>query len=109
MDARFLPYNGPRLRTPDQRANGIGPRVAERRAHLELTQDGLCGQIAYETKGQWTPSWADISRLEHGARLVSDLEVVVLAAVLKCSAGWLLLGEGVVLDREKPGGMDGQN
>ena len=95
-----MPYSGPRLRSPDGHANEIGPRAAARRAQLGLKQDELCARIAYVTGGQWSPGWQDISRIENGARLVTDIEIKVLAGVLECSAAWLLLGEDVVADRK---------
>lgn len=89
-----MPYSGPRLRTPDGKANDIGPRVAARRAEVGLKQDEMCARIAYATAGRWSPGWQDISRIENGARLVTDIEIKVLAEALECSAAWLLVGDG---------------
>ena len=102
-----MPYSGPRLRTSDGNANGIGRRVAARRSALNLTQDEFCGQLASQTGGRWAPRWADISRLENGVRVVTDVEVRALAETLDCSAAWLLLGEELLPDRKKFGGEGG--
>lgn len=88
-----MPRGGARLRTQDQRMNQVGPRVRDRRRHLRLEQDGLCARVAQVTDGRWNPAWQDISRIENGARTVTDLEVIALATALECSACWLLLGE----------------
>ena len=89
-----MPRGGPRLRTPDRKLNQVGPRVAERRQALQLEQDELCARLAMRTDGEWNPGWQDLSRIENGARIVSDLEVLVLAQALECSACWLLVGGG---------------
>ena len=89
-----MPRGGPRLRTKDRKLNQVGVRVQERRQSLKLEQDELCARIATATDGEWNPGWQDISRIENGARLVTDLEVVALASVLDCGAGWLLIGAG---------------
>jgi len=57
-----------------------------------MEQDELCARLAAVTEGEWAPGWQDISRLENGARMVSDLEVVALAQALDCGACWLLVG-----------------
>ena len=72
--------------------NLVGPRVQERRSALAIQQDELCARIANQTKGLWNPGWQDISRIENGSRLVSDVEVTVLSEALECSACWLLTG-----------------
>jgi hypothetical protein len=87
-----MPRGGPRLRTQNNKLNQIGPRARERRQVLHLEQDEVCARVATETRGAWNPGWQDLSRIENGARMVSDLEVLVLAQVLDCSACWLLLG-----------------
>jgi transcriptional regulator with XRE-family HTH domain len=89
-----MPRGGPRLRTPDRKLNQVGPRVAERRQALQLEQDEVCARLALRTDGEWNPGWQDLSRIENGARMVSDLEILVLAQALECSACWLLAGEG---------------
>lgn len=87
-----MPRGGPRLRTSDRKLNQIGARVQERRRELQLEQDALCARIALATEGEWNPAWQDLSRIENGARMVSDLEVLALALALNCDAGWLLTG-----------------
>lgn len=88
-----MPRGGLRLRTSDSKLNQVGLRVRQRRHALQLEQDGLCARIALATNGEWNPAWQDISRVENGARMVSDLEVLVLAQALECGACWLLMGE----------------
>jgi transcriptional regulator with XRE-family HTH domain len=85
-----MPRGTPRLRTPQNKINQIGPRVSQRRQNLGLKQDELCGRLALETNGKWSPAWQDISRIENGVRIVSDLEVLALAHALECGACWLL-------------------
>lgn len=88
-----MPRGQPRLRTSDSLLNQVGARVKARRQTLKLGQDALCGRLAQVTQGEWSPSWQDISRLENGVRIVSDLEILALAEALECSACWLLTGE----------------
>lgn len=88
-----MPRGSPRLRTSEGKLNQIGPRVQQQRERLVLTQDALCARLAQATTGGWNPGWQDISRIENGARLVSDLEIMLLASVLECSATWLFSGE----------------
>ncbi|HEY3377518.1 MAG TPA: hypothetical protein VGL77_08490 [Armatimonadota bacterium] len=73
--------------------NHIGDRVCSRRHHLKESQDALCARIANVTHGQWNPAWQDISRIEHGARIITDLELLALAQALDCAPCWLLLGD----------------
>lgn len=87
-----MPRGGPRLRTEDSKLNQIGSRVRERRLALRLEQDGVCARVAAATEGQWNPAWQDLSRIENGARMVSDLEVLALARALGCDPCWLFLG-----------------
>lgn len=88
-----MPRGGPRLRTEDGKLNQVGGRVRERRLALGLEQDELCARIATDTNGLWNPGWQDISRVENGGRLVTDLEVIVLSRVLERKPVWLLVGE----------------
>lgn len=88
-----MPRGSPRLRTTDNKVNQIGPRMRTRRREMRLTQDAMCGRIAAETGGMWNPAWQDISRIENGTRIVSDLEILALAHALACDACWLLLGK----------------
>lgn len=73
--------------------NVVGLRVRDRRTALKLKQDELCGLLAGISFGKWAPSRLDIYRIEHGDRLVSDLELIALAATLECTTGWLLHGD----------------
>jgi len=87
-----MPRGGPRLRTEERKLNQIGPRVRERRLALRLEQDGVCARVALATEGEWNPAWQDLSRIENGARIVSDLEVLALARALDCNSCWLFIG-----------------
>jgi hypothetical protein len=87
-----MPRGGPRLRTEDRKLNQVGPRVRERRQSLRLEQDEVCARVARTTDGEWNPAWQDLSRIENGARMVSDLEVLALARALECDACWLFYG-----------------
>ena len=88
-----MPRGGPRLRSDDGKMNGLGARVSERRHALGIEQDDLCARIAQLTDGKWNPAWQDISRIENGARTVTDLEVIILAHALEYSPCLLLTGE----------------
>ena len=88
-----MPRGGARLRTSDGKMNLVGYRVKDCRQRLRLGQDELCARIALETNGGWNPAWQDMSRIENGARNVTDIEVLALANALDCSPCWLLLGE----------------
>jgi hypothetical protein len=66
--------------------------VSLRRRAVGISQDNLCARVARETYGKWNPSWQDISRIENGARAVTDLELLALAESLECSPCWLLTG-----------------
>ncbi len=91
-----MPRGTPRLRTQENKVNQIGPRVRLRRQALNVKQDELCARLALQTDGGWSPAWQDVSRIENGARIVSDLEILALAQALECSACWLLAGEKAV-------------
>ena len=99
-----MPRGGPRLRTPDRKLNQVGPRVQERRREQALEQDGLCARIALATDGEWNPAWQDVSRVENGARMVSDLEVLALSRALDCDPGWLLTGAAGSTSRQRNAG-----
>jgi transcriptional regulator with XRE-family HTH domain len=85
-----MPLGGPRLRTKEDRSNQSGLRIREKRQELKLGQDALCGRIALVTSGNWVPDRLEVMRIEQGTRLVSDLELVALAASLDCSPLHLL-------------------
>lgn len=98
-----MPRGSPRLRTHDNKVNQVGARVQQRRQQLRLTQDQLCARLAIHTEAVWSPAWQDVSRVENGARIVSDLELIALAQALECRACWLLIGdEADVAAPEKP-------
>jgi hypothetical protein len=83
----------PRLRTLDGKLNGLGLRVSTRRSELKLTQDELCARLATVSHGEWNAGRMEIYRIEAGLRIVSDLELIVLAEALESSPLWLLLGD----------------
>lgn len=85
-----MPRGGNRLRTSQGRMNIVGNRLKERRNQLGLGQDELCALIADTTNGAWNPAWQDISRIENGARTVTDLEILALATATSCDPCWLL-------------------
>ncbi len=86
-----MPRGTPRLRMAD-RMNVIGRRARSRRRELTLKQDQVCGRIAAATSGRWSPGWQDLSRIENGGRIVSDVEVLAIAQALDCDPCWLLVG-----------------
>lgn len=88
-----MPRGAPRLRTKDGKVNQVGARVRQAREQQGVTQDELCARLARATGGAWNPGWQDVSRVENGARMVSDLEVLALAEALGRRAAWLLTGE----------------
>lgn len=88
-----MPRGSPRMRTQDNKLNQIGERLKEGRSRLNITQDALCARISQATDGQWIPDRREIYRIEDGRRIVSDLELLVIADVLGCSPSWLLIGD----------------
>ena len=88
-----MPKGDARLRAANGQLNQIANRVKERRRLLKLTQEGLCGRLAYATSGEWNADRQEIVRIEAGGRTVSDVELVALATALDCDPCWLLLGE----------------
>ena len=87
-----MPQGSPRIRLANGRMNLLGSRLKRRRKDTRVTQDNLCGQVAYITEGAWLPTRHDIYRIEAGTRTVSDAEIIALAAVLGCSLAWLVCG-----------------
>ena len=69
--------------------NVIGDRVRRMRESRNLTQDQLAS--ACQRRG-WDLSRVTLTKIETGVRAVNDGEIVVLSAVLKCTAGDLLNG-----------------
>ena len=85
-----MPRGGPRVRTAEGHVNGVGVQIRKRLDALKLTQFQFAGQIATATQGAWNPSENEIYKLQRGTRIVSDLELRVLARVLDCSVTDLL-------------------
>ena len=83
----------PRLGAEEGRRNDIGHRVKQRRLALGLTQSQLQQALADATDGEWDPSIQQVLYIESKRRAVTDLEIRVLARVLKCGASWLLEGD----------------
>ena len=88
-----MPRGPARLRSPNDQHNLSGQRIKERRKALKISQPAFCEQLVAITDGQWNPTIYDISRIEGGRRIVSDIEIVVLAQALACSPCWLLIGK----------------
>lgn len=85
-----MPRVWARITTPEGFKNGVGERVQERRLALGLTQLALGGRIADHSGGRWAPTEDEIYGLEKRQRIVTDLEVRVLAASLECSILYLM-------------------
>ena len=77
--------------------------MADARRDSRMTQDQLCGRVADVTCGKWVPTRKDIYRIESGTRLVSDLELIAIAASLKREAAWLLFGETGITEAVEAG------
>lgn len=88
-----MPAPASRLKTDEKKYNQIGDRVNERRKAAKMTQEELCGRLAALTNGVWNPEFREISRLERGGRMVTDLEILALGRALQCSPCYLLTGE----------------
>lgn len=69
--------------------NVIGERVRKAREKLGLTQDQVAATCQ---RRYWDVSRVTLAKIETGVRAVNDGEIVVLAAVLKCTPGDLLNG-----------------
>lgn len=59
-----------------------------------MSQADLTARLAYATGGAWNPAVQEVTHVETGRRTVLDVEVLALALALKCSAAWLLTGQG---------------
>ena len=67
--------------------NICGARVREARMRLNLSQEGLAAKL--QTEG-FVFERDTISRIEIGARFVSDFEILALSRILKVSVSYLL-------------------
>jgi len=90
-----------RLKFVDNKMNVVGPRVKLRRQQMKVKQDGLCAMVADVTGGAWVPTWRDVQRIELGTRMVSDFEVIALAAALEVEIVFLLGGNEIGLSATK--------
>jgi transcriptional regulator with XRE-family HTH domain len=90
-----MPRGDARIRTEDGALNQIAERLRSRRRVLKLTQETLCARLADVSSGRWVANRKEIVHLEAGTRIVSDIELLMLAKALGCSPAWLLTGEAV--------------
>jgi transcriptional regulator with XRE-family HTH domain len=88
-----MPAPASRLKTANNLYNQLGERVKECRKAVSITQEDLCTRLTTLTGGVWTPEFREISRLERGERMVTDLEILALAEAIDCSPCYLLTGE----------------
>lgn len=70
-------------------AKEIGNRIRKRRIELKFSQNDLREKMQLESV---VITRSQFSRVETGERLPSALEVIALAASLKVSCSWILLG-----------------
>lgn len=81
-----------RIRTKNNKMNLVGESIKVVRRKDNLSQDQLCGRISEATGGMWGPTPDDIYRIETGTRIVSDLELIAIAAALntefECLIKW---------------------
>jgi transcriptional regulator with XRE-family HTH domain len=90
-----MPRGDARIRTEDGALNQIAERLRSRRRVLKLTQETLCAKLATVSAGRWVANRKEIVHLEAGTRIVSDIELLMLAKALECSPCWLLTGETI--------------
>lgn len=76
-----------RLRTSDRKLNVVGNRIAELRKSMDLSQNELACLIQLQG---WNVHKNAISKIEQGARAVSDMELILFARVLHTSIPNLL-------------------
>lgn len=88
-----MAVTGRRVITGENGRNLVGKRVQERRYALNLSQEQLAGRIADLTDGTLSIDYQVVYRIEAGTRLVTDIEAVILAAILEADLNWLLTGE----------------
>lgn len=67
--------------------NIIGKRVKEGRKKLNLSQEELAAKL--ESSG-WKINRVGIAKIETGLRQVTDIQVMILAKILKVPSDWLL-------------------
>ena len=70
--------------------NICGDRVREARQKKRMSQSDLAAKLQLE---EVIIERDSISRIESGARFVTDYELMILARVLKVDTIWLLTGE----------------
>jgi transcriptional regulator with XRE-family HTH domain len=87
-----MPRGDTRLRADNGEMNQVADRMRQRRRALKMTQERLCGRLADVTQSKWLADRQEIFRIEAGGRIVSDVELLALAAALECSPCWLLTG-----------------
>lgn len=72
---------------PNSSKNIAGREVQRIRMKQGLSQEALAAQCQ---RAGWDISRATLSKIEAGLRCVSDVEIVLLAHILKCTPGELL-------------------
>lgn len=78
-DVKKFQYNG--------QSNVSGERIREQRLRRRLSQSALAAKM--QTEGVIVEQDV-ISRIESGARLVTDYELLVLTRILEVSSDWLI-------------------
>lgn len=76
-----------KIAMPNQ--NIVGTRLRKLREARSMTQDQLAGACQ---RAGWDVSRVTLAKIETGVRAINDGEIVVLAAVLKCTPGDLFGG-----------------
>lgn len=79
--------------------NVSGPKIKNRRAQLQWTQQRLADEIADASKGEWIPTQPDVRRVEGQRRILADRDLIHVAVALHCTAAWLLSE----VDAQEPG------
>lgn len=79
-----------KLRTSDGKLNVIGKRITELRQSMDLSQNDLARLLQLQG---WSVHKNAISKIELGMRMVSDMELILLARVLKTAVSDLLCNE----------------
>lgn len=76
-----------KLRTKDGKLNVVGDRLAELRISMGESQNGIARLLQLQG---WNVHKNAISQIEQGTRTVSDIELILLARVLKTTVDVLI-------------------
>ncbi|WP_027399611.1 helix-turn-helix domain-containing protein [Anaerovorax odorimutans] len=79
-----------KINTPNDKKNIIGERLKTYRKQNKITQEDLAARLQLESL---TLDRTAISKIERNERLVTDYEVVAIAAALRVEVKWLLTGK----------------